>query len=63
MSACSRYESCSSMKCPLDSEIDTKMVYDPDLDGGVQGFYMRRGKASRREYLEAMPDDLKARLL
>ncbi len=62
MSACSRYESCPAMKCPLDPAIDSRMSYDADLDGEFKDSQCTMAKATRHKYWVSLPDDLRALL-
>ena len=59
MSACSRWESCPSMKCPLDPEIGSRMPYDPELDGEFKDSRCTMAKATRHRYWESLPEDLR----
>ena len=62
MSACSRFQSCPAMKCPLDPQIDEKMAYDPDLDGEFRDSKCTMARTTRHKYWESLPDDLRAKL-
>ena len=59
MSACSRWESCPAMKCPLDPEIGSRMPYDPELDGEFKDSKCTMAKATRHRYWESLPEDLR----
>ena len=59
MSACSRWESCPSMKCPLDPEIGSRMPYDPELDGEYKDSKCTMAKATRHKYWESLPEYLR----
>ena len=59
MSACSRWQSCPSMKCPLDPEIGSRMPYDPELDGEFKDSRCTMAKATRHRYWESLPEDLR----
>ena len=62
MSACSRWESCPAMKCPLDPLINARMPYDPELDGEFKDSKCTMAKATRHKYWLSMPDYLKSEL-
>ena len=62
MSACSRWESCPAMKCPLDPLINARMPYDHELDGEFKDSKCTMAKATRHKYWEAMPEDLREAL-
>ncbi len=55
MKYCSRFDSCSAPKCPLDPLIDRRSENDWDPVCGM-------AKATRHKYWESMPEDLKKRL-
>ena len=59
MSACSRWESCPAMKCPLDPEIGSRMTYDPELDSEFKDSRCTMAKATRHRYWESLPEDLR----
>ena len=59
MSACSRWESCPAMKCPLDPEIVSRMPYDPELDGEYKDSKCTMAKATRHKYWESLPEYLR----
>ena len=62
MSACSRWESCPAMKCPLDPLINARMPYDPELDGEFKDSKCTMAKATRHRYWESLPEDLRSTL-
>ena len=53
MMYCSRFNSCSAQKCPLDPLIDSRTEADWDPRCGM-------AKATRHRYWESMPEDLRA---
>jgi hypothetical protein len=53
MMYCSRFNSCSAQKCPLDPLIDRRSEADWDPICGM-------AKATRHRYWESMPEDLRA---
>lgn len=55
MKFCSRFDSCSAPKCPLDIFINTI----PEIEGDPK---CEMAKATRHKYWESMPDDLRSRL-
>ena len=55
MKYCSRFDSCSAPKCPLDPLIDSRSENDWDPKCGM-------AKATRHKYWESMPEDLKKAL-
>ena len=59
MSACSRWESCPAMKCPLDPLINARMPYDPELDSEFKDSRCTMAKATRHRYWESLPEDLR----
>ncbi|MCL5732093.1 MAG: hypothetical protein M1285_01720 [Candidatus Thermoplasmatota archaeon] len=59
MKYCSRFESCPTMRCPLDPQINGRMPYDPELDGEFKDSVCTMAKATRHRYWEAMPEDLR----
>jgi hypothetical protein len=52
MKYCSRFDSCSAPKCPLDPLIDSRSENDWDPVCGM-------AKATRHKYWESMPEDLR----
>ena len=55
MSYCSRFDSCSAPKCPLDIFIESRIEVEGDPKCGV-------AKATRHKYCKTMPDRLKKHL-
>ena len=55
MEYCSRFDSCSAPKCPLDVHIDQKIEIEGDPRCGM-------AKATRHKYWESMPEDLRKAL-
>jgi hypothetical protein len=52
MKYCSRFDSCSAPKCPLDPLIDSRSENDWDPKCGM-------AKSTRHRYWESMPEDLR----
>ena len=55
MKYCSRFDSCSAPKCPLDPLIDSRSENDWDPKCGM-------AKSTRHRYWESMPEDLRKAL-
>ena len=55
MEYCSRFDSCSAPKCPLDTQIDQVIEIDGDPRCGM-------ARATRHRYWESMPEDLRKAL-
>jgi rubredoxin len=55
MSTCSRFDSCSAMKCPMDIFINERTELEGDPRCGI-------AKATRHKYWESLPEDLRSRL-
>lgn len=55
MEYCSRFESCSAPKCPLDILINLRTVVEDDPE-------CEMAKATRHKYWESMPEDLRSAL-